>query len=99
MENLAIVQHLTLEVDFTKFGGGFLIGACEYGYQMEATDRMLYDISMGLSERRGTTIMTELNLLCRRYAGNRPPPPAAVCSVDVFGPSDMIEGMCARRIN
>lgn len=96
VENLAIVQYLTLEVDFTKFGGGFLIGASEYGYQMEATDRMLLEISLGLSERRGTTIMTELNLLCRRYAGDRPSVPTEVSSSDVFGPGDLIEGMCTR---
>ena len=77
-----IVQHLTLEVDFSRFGGGYFIGASDYGYSMGKTDLMLCDIFTRMSKRRETTVMSELDLLCRRYAGVRPlPPPPAPQSI------------------
>jgi hypothetical protein len=67
-----IVQMLTMEVDFTRFGGSMLKLAPEFGYYMETTELMLIDIVLGLLKRKGTATMAEFNMMCRRYAGFRP---------------------------
>jgi len=70
---LSIVQFLTVELDLTKFGMGVFLGAADYGNNVEMVEDMFDEIIVGLSKREGYTIMMELNLLCRRYAGFRPP--------------------------
>ena len=71
-DNLAVVQKLTVEVDFTRFGGSILKIAPKHGYHMETPLIMLIDLIKGLLSRRGDTLMAELHLMCRQYAGLRP---------------------------
>lgn len=73
VQYLPIVQHLTVEIDLTMFGNGIFIGASQYGNNVEKLDNMADGVLAGISSRRDTTTMAELNLLCRRYAGYRPP--------------------------
>lgn len=69
MNNLGIVRFLTVEVDFTRFGGDCLKISPEYGYNVEKEWRLLEDIARGLCNRGEGAIVAELNLLCRRYLG------------------------------
>jgi hypothetical protein len=69
---LGTIQFLTMEVDFTRFGGDCLKIAADYGYNMKKEEMLLIDIIIGLSSREESTTMAELNLLCRRYAGYHP---------------------------
>ena len=87
LEYLEIVQFLTVEVDFTRFGFGapsyFAVkkigfcalskGCAEYGQNFEKKiENLLIEIVQGLVKRRGKTTMAEFNLMCRRYADARP---------------------------
>lgn len=64
------IQHLTIEIDLTRFGGNALKFARRFGYNMEKMERLLLAIVDGLMDRSGR--MSELTLLCRRFDGNRP---------------------------
>ncbi|KAM0314082.1 hypothetical protein ACHAO8_005037 [Botrytis cinerea] len=64
------IQHLTIELDLTRFGGNALKFARRFGYNMETMESLLLDLVSGLMERRGR--MAELTLLCRRFNGYRP---------------------------
>lgn len=63
------IQHLTIEIDLTRFGGNALKFARQFGYNMEKMDNLFCAVVDGLMERRGE--MAELVLLCRRFDGNR----------------------------
>jgi hypothetical protein len=69
---LEIVQHLTVEVDLTRFGFSALKVAPQYGYDMHKTENLVVSIVKGLKNRRGKHNMAEFNIMCRRYAGFRP---------------------------
>jgi hypothetical protein len=86
-EYLEIIQFLTVEADFTRFGFGapshFAVmkigfstlskGRAEYGNTfLNKTENLLVEIVQGLIKRQGKTTMAEFNLMCRRYAGVRP---------------------------
>ncbi|TGO22929.1 hypothetical protein BPAE_0150g00230 [Botrytis paeoniae] len=64
------VQHLTIELDLTRFGGNALKFARRFEYNMEKMESLLLDLVGGLIQRRGR--MAELTLLCRRFNGYRP---------------------------
>ncbi|QSZ32174.1 hypothetical protein DSL72_001745 [Monilinia vaccinii-corymbosi] len=63
------IQHLTIEIDLTRFGGNALKFARSFGYDMEKMDNIFCAVINGLVERRGE--MAELVVLCRRFDGNR----------------------------
>ena len=69
---LEIVQHLTVEVDLTRFGFSALKVAPQCGYDMYKTEDLVARIIKGLAKRRGKHTMAEFNIMCRRYAGFRP---------------------------
>lgn len=86
-EYLGIIQFLTVEADFTRFGFGapsnFAVkkigfstlskGRAEYSHNfVNKTENFLIEIVKGLVKRRGKTTMAEFNLMCRRYVGVRP---------------------------
>ncbi|KAF7918623.1 hypothetical protein EAE99_008817 [Botrytis elliptica] len=64
------IQHLTIELDLTRFGGNALKFARRFEYNMEKMESLLLDLVSGLIQRRGK--MAELTLLCRRFNGYRP---------------------------
>ncbi|KAJ8058943.1 hypothetical protein OCU04_011928 [Sclerotinia nivalis] len=64
------IQHLTIEIDLTRFGGNALKFARRFGYNMEKMENLLLSVVNGLMERGGK--MAELTLLCRRFNGRRP---------------------------
>ncbi|KAF7887962.1 uncharacterized protein EAF01_011116 [Botrytis porri] len=64
------IQHLTIELDLTRFGGNALKFARRFEYNVEKMERLLLDLVSGLMQRRGR--MAELTLLCRRFNGYRP---------------------------
>lgn len=72
MDNLSVVQHLTIEVDCTRFGCSLLEDAASFGFKMEKTARMFADLTQGLATRSEKVPMAELHLMCRRYGGYRP---------------------------
>ncbi|KAB8298780.1 hypothetical protein EYC80_000955 [Monilinia laxa] len=63
------IQHLTIEIDLTRFGGNALKVARQFGYNMEKMESLFSAVVDGLVERRGK--MAELVLLCRRFDGSR----------------------------
>lgn len=69
---LHIIQKLTIEVDFTKFGGSALKAAPEFGYKMAKEEGLVKDLVRGLSNRYEDLKISELNIMCRRYVGVRP---------------------------
>lgn len=71
-EHLSCVQALTIEVDYTRFGGSCVRQAPVYGYNMDKEDRLLTNIFNGLATRFDGSTIWELNVLCRRYAGFQP---------------------------
>ncbi|KAF7853944.1 hypothetical protein EAF04_010610 [Stromatinia cepivora] len=64
------IQHLTIEIDLTRFGGNALKFARRFGYNMEKMENLLLAVVNGLIKRGGK--MAELTLLCRRFNGHRP---------------------------
>jgi len=73
---LHIVQHLTVEVDLTRFGGSQLVDAPAFGVDhLIKIENLFTAIVDGVSKREGGIKMAEFNLMCRRYAGFRPPRP------------------------
>ncbi|KAF7956152.1 hypothetical protein EAE96_005072 [Botrytis aclada] len=64
------IQHLTIELDLTRFGGNALKFARRFEYNMEKMESLLLDLVSGLVRRRGR--MAKLTLLCRRFNGYRP---------------------------
>ncbi|CAD6445988.1 f860a0a9-079d-4e1e-bbe1-43a05074760f [Sclerotinia trifoliorum] len=64
------IQHLTIEIDLTRFGGNALKFARRFGYNMEKMESLLLAVVNGLIKREGK--MAELTLLCRRFDGHRP---------------------------
>ena len=69
---LGIVQHITIEIDFTKFGCSQLKDAKKFGYNFDKTRGLLNEIVCGLGQRPAKSSIAELHLMCRRYAGFRP---------------------------
>ncbi|APA08854.1 hypothetical protein sscle_04g036240 [Sclerotinia sclerotiorum 1980 UF-70] len=64
------IQHLTIEIDLTRFGGNALKFARRFGYNMEKMENLFLAVVNGLTKREGK--MAELTLLCRRFNGYRP---------------------------
>ncbi|CZT09579.1 uncharacterized protein RCO7_03700 [Rhynchosporium graminicola] len=71
IQYLSILQRITIEVDFTKFGCSQLKDAKMFGYRMSKTKHLLDSIVCGLGERHAESSIAELHLMCRRYAGFR----------------------------
>lgn len=71
-EHLSRVQALTLEVDYTRFGGSCVRQAPIFGYNMDKEDKLLANIFNDLAIRADGSTIWELNVLCRRYAGFQP---------------------------
>ncbi|KAG4444370.1 hypothetical protein IFR05_000135 [Cadophora sp. M221] len=72
LQHLRIVQRITVEVDFTKFGCSQMKDAKKFGYNLSKTRKLLNAIVCGLSQRPAKSSVAELHLMCRRYAGFRP---------------------------
>lgn len=72
MNYLDTIQHLTLEVDLTRFGCGVLESAPQFGYDYSKVRAKILEVVDGLLARKEGSQLCELNLLCRRYAGLRP---------------------------
>ncbi|CAG8980974.1 hypothetical protein HYALB_00011082 [Hymenoscyphus albidus] len=71
-DHLSSIQSLTIEVDYTRFGGSCVKQASAFGYNMEKEDRLLTGIFVGLAKRSDKSTIQELNILCRRFAGFQP---------------------------
>jgi hypothetical protein len=69
---LGMVQHLTVEIDLTRFGGSQLRSAPQFGYNMNKIEVLLAAIVDGILESKDRVTMAEFNVMCRRYAGFRP---------------------------
>jgi hypothetical protein len=65
------IQRLTIEVDFTRFGGSSMRLAPSFGHNNDKLEDLLLGLIRGLKERPGRLTMAELNLMCRRYGGFR----------------------------
>ena len=74
---LGLVQRLTVEADLTRFGGSQLVDAPKFGYDVDKIEALLMDIVKGVLKRPHGIKMAEFNLMCRRFAGFRPPLPVA----------------------
>ncbi|KAI9051794.1 hypothetical protein LZ554_004061 [Drepanopeziza brunnea f. sp. 'monogermtubi'] len=73
IEHLDAVQHLTIEIDFTRFGCSHLRDAKRFGYNMTKTTLLFAIIVRGLGDRPAHSNISQINLMCRRYSGARPP--------------------------
>lgn len=71
-EYIHIVQHLTLEVDLTRFGGSALKNGHEFGHNYYKIEQQITDVVDGLLLRTKSVKIFELNLMCRRFEGFRP---------------------------
>jgi hypothetical protein len=69
---LDIIQRLTVETDFTRFGCSVLEDAPSIGYNNDKIERLLENMIKSITRREGGLSMAELNILCRRYEGFRP---------------------------
>jgi hypothetical protein len=69
---LGIIQHLTIEVDLTRFGGSALKYAPSIGYNSNKLEKLLVNLMNGLQDRPNNVPIAELIILSRRYLGNRP---------------------------
>jgi hypothetical protein len=69
---LDIIQRLTIETDFTRFGCSVLEEASSIGYNNDKIERLLDNMIKAITKREGGLSMAELNILCRRYEGFRP---------------------------
>lgn len=69
---LGMVQHLTVEIDQTRFGASHLSNAPLLGYNMNKLEVLLATIVDGILDGDDRISMAEFNLMCRRYAGFRP---------------------------
>lgn len=78
---LPIIQHLTVEVDMTRFGGS-MPDPTLFGHDVNKLERLFCALVEGILCRQSdaqthavssqpTRQMAELTLFCRRYAGNR----------------------------
>lgn len=65
------IQRLTIESDFTRFGGSSLKIAPSFGHNNDKVEDLLLGLIKRLVERSDRLTMAELNLMCRRYAGCR----------------------------
>ena len=66
------VQKLTIEADFTRFGGSALRIAPAFGSKQNQVEDMLLSIIGFLLERPDRLPIAELNIMSRRYGGFRP---------------------------
>jgi hypothetical protein len=66
------VQRLSIEADFTRFGGSSLRIAPAFGYNNDKVEDLLVRLVAGLLDRPNKLTMAELNLMSRRYGGFRP---------------------------
>ena len=80
---LGLVQKLTVEADLTRFGGSQLVAAPKFGYDVDKIEALLVDIVKGILKRPSGITMAEFNLMCRRFAGFRPPLPVAAKKSDL----------------
>ncbi|PBP26343.1 alpha beta hydrolase fold protein [Diplocarpon rosae] len=86
------IQHLTMEVDFTRFGCSQLKDAKKFGYNMEKTRIVLATMIAGLSARPVGSTIAQLHLMCRRYDGCRLSEDGGVERADErFCPDDVLE--------
>jgi hypothetical protein len=72
LEHAGSIKGLTVEIDYTRFGGSCRKVAPTFGYNMDKDEKQLLAIFEGLARRRDASTIDELNILCRRYAGFRP---------------------------
>jgi hypothetical protein len=70
-----LMASITLEVDFTKLGGGWSTGAANFTPQagLQRVQQLLERFVARQATRHGTGIK-DLRILVRRYHGHRPPP-------------------------
>ncbi|PVH77609.1 hypothetical protein DL98DRAFT_656639 [Cadophora sp. DSE1049] len=88
---LGIVQRITIEVDFTKFGCSQWKDAKKFGYNLDKTRSLLNEIVCGLGQRPAKSSIAELHLMCRRFAGFRPQSDTWVESTkDHYCPNDVL---------
>jgi hypothetical protein len=66
------IQRLTIESDFTRFGGSSLKIAPAFGHNNDKVEELLLGLIKRLLERPDRLTMAEMHLMCRRYAGCRP---------------------------
>jgi hypothetical protein len=65
------IQRLTIEFDFTRFGGSTLKIAPAFGHNNDKVEDLLFGLFQKLLERPDKLTIAEINLMCRRYAGSR----------------------------
>ncbi|RDW87462.1 hypothetical protein BP5796_03156 [Coleophoma crateriformis] len=66
------VQHLTVEVDLTKFDCSNSVTAPVAQFKTQKIQMSMAKLVAGLISRQGSSEIAELNLMCRRYKGIRP---------------------------
>ncbi|RDW73326.1 hypothetical protein BP6252_07233 [Coleophoma cylindrospora] len=66
------VQHLTVEVDLTKFDCSNFLAAPVSQFRTQKIRNSMAKLVAGLISRQGSCEIAELNLMCRRYKGIRP---------------------------
>lgn len=69
---LDIIQHLTIEIDCTRFGGSYAKSARNSNYNVKKIELQLVDFIRGIAQRGDESTMKELHILCRRYGGSYP---------------------------
>jgi hypothetical protein len=72
LQHVGSIKALTVEIDYTRFGGSCRKLAPTFGYNMDKENKQLLAIFNGLAKRRDASTIDELNILCRQYAGFRP---------------------------
>ncbi|KAH7413092.1 hypothetical protein BKA64DRAFT_344926 [Cadophora sp. MPI-SDFR-AT-0126] len=89
---LGMIQRITIEVDFTKFGCSQWKDAKKFGYNLDKTRSLLNEIVCGMGQRPPKSSIAELHLMCRRYAGFRPQSDTWVESTkDRYCPNDVLD--------
>lgn len=78
MENIKLVQHLTVEIDLARLGGSSINEPREF--EARKLGQLLVGLINGISSSHQVTKMAELNFMCRRYS--------RFCSLGKFGTED-----------
>jgi hypothetical protein len=69
---LDIIQHFTVEIDFTRLGFSHLKNAIHFGQNTRKIEELFTNLVNGVQDRHTGLLMEEFNLMCRRYEGVRP---------------------------
>lgn len=86
MRHLDAIQKLTIEVDFTRFGCSQLKAAKKFGYNLSKTTLLFARIVHELGARPAGSSISQVHLMCRRYAGVRPSDHTRIKKTDGINP-------------